>query len=237
MPNLPLNRTFLRQFREGQMYYTMNNELRYQSLNYRQFSGSRNEVSLLYKKLSLNLNDETMVQQLGDKIIKEAIPQARHLSGFLGQLRKICLGNAKQEPYTLPYYSPLLCELKTFATLIDQFQKLVPTRMLSFLDTIKKEKPSKTPDNLGEAEVIVQLRELTLHYLNLFEASQEQFHDFLQKESPEERALMVYSGIGSSMMHLLNITEKLIVSICDTLSLLEKWEFRLNRREKQEIYN
>jgi hypothetical protein len=237
MPNLPLSTIFLRQFRDGQMVFTMPNELRFQSLNYRQFTGTRNELNLLYNRLSLKLNDETLVQKLSDKLTNEVIPQTRHLSGYVSQLRKICLGNAKLEPYTLPYYSPLLCELKEFASLIEQFQKLLPTRILSFLNTIRKEKHTAYINKVSETEVISGLRDLTIHYLNLFEEPRDHFYCFLQSESPQEHAIMVYSRIGGSIMHLLDIIENLTISIRDTLSLLDKWETRLDRRERQEIYN
>ena len=237
MPDLPLSTIFLRQFRNGQMVFTMPNKLRYQNLNYRQFSGRNNELGLLYKRLSQKLTDETLVQNLSDKLTKEAIPQARHIARFVSQLRKICLRNAKHEPYTLPYYSPLLCELKTLASLIEQFQKLLPTRILSFLNTIRKEKRPGDTNKVSETEVISGLRDLTIHYLNLFEEASDHFYHFLERESPEERAIMVNSRIGASLMHLLNFTESLMVNLRDTFSLLGKWETRLDRRERQEIYN
>jgi hypothetical protein len=237
MSNLPLNKTFLRQFRDNQMVYSMQKPLSYQSLNYRQFCGNQDEMRLLYKGLSRRLNDENITQKLTERIVKEVIPHARRMSGFVNQLKKICLANSKHEPYTLPYYSPLIIELKTFGSLIEQFEKIVPKQVMKFLNGIRSEKTSGDSVQLYETEKILNLRQLTGHYLDLFREVQEHFFSFLRKESPEEHAIMVYSRIGANMMHLLNLTENLIGSTRDILHLLEKWEIRLKRRETQEIYN
>jgi hypothetical protein len=237
MSNLPLNKTFLRQFRDNQMVYSMQKPRSYQSLNYRQFCGNQDEMRLLYKGLSRRLNDENLAQKLTDRIVKEVIPHARRMSGFVNQFKKNCLANAKHEPFTLPYYSPLIIELKTFASLIEQFEKIVPTQVMKFLNGIRSEKTSGDSVQLYETEKILNLRQLTRHYLDLFREVQGHFFSFLRKESPEEHAIMLYSRIGANMMHLLNLTENLIGSAREILHMLEKWEIRLKRRETQEIYN
>lgn len=238
MQHYPITTDFIKQFRLEELAYPGNGEKKYANFFFRQFAGSRNEISIIELSLSEKLSDKKSIGKLIEQLKEKDLPDLGRFVYFMQALRKQIFSYAQNEPYTSLYYRQFLPALEQCTGIARSFHDDMQKELFDRLKMMFDDTPGSLNDmdllNGGDIEVVLKAID---SYAGQMQQYLNYFRGLLDKESENGMRISVTSKLEEFLLHLVSLIENIILDSASTSSLLAKWQTKLVARETQELYN